>query len=269
MHPLLSLQSLSELLNDYKDESRASHTLVCQMINQRDNNVEINLVDGLHSYPNTETAMKDYKIYATKKFNTRRNRTPFPRFDFVQVMFSQTDKPICQVLAILEITNHNTKTCHHLLVVTRMGVVRKIPQSSDTFLPFNLLAYQFLPRYLCPIMQIVAPETIFRPSLVIPDVDRGRKCLNKLYSHLHTRSLLFWGIKYKCIDRNGYKELSNITTPPNDGEETKGEEEENPLYVNNEAMINAYNNIQARLHGNEVDFVDDEAHDNDDDFVPD
>jgi hypothetical protein len=39
--------------------------------------------------------------------------------------------------------------------------------------------------------------------------------------------------------------------------------------VNNLAMINAYNNIQARLHGNEVDFVDDEARDNDEDFVPD
>ena len=90
---------------------------------------------------------------------------------------------------------------------------------SSTFLPYPLLRYNPCHYYpdlktYIPQAQIIEPENIYRPAVLIPCPDRsdniGKKYVGarrrgtNAEKNMTTEYIRFWGIPYKVLDRESY-----------------------------------------------------------------
>jgi hypothetical protein len=236
IHGLLSWKIIAKILVSYSEESATNRDLVEAMTCPDEEQLTIQMIEGIKITPNHETQLAPYHIYATKKFKTTVNKQTkhIPRYDSVQILFDDEQvppprvrvrvnsptnlplpvirKPICQVLGIICITdnklqnNEDPNEPTFLLIVTEFIVDEK--KGADKFLPYDLLRYCIDPDggpYLGD-LSIVDAKSVFTPAIVVPCPDRSKRLHSKFSrtSKIGTECIRLWGIKYETLDRNGY-----------------------------------------------------------------
>ena len=142
-----------------------------------------------------------------------------------------------------------------------MELIEVKKTNADSFLPYPLLRYnnnfkynKALRTYVPPDVQIIEPENIYRPAIIIPCFDRSNN-FNHPYTGvsntLRTRTELndrtefirLWAIPYKVVDRAGY----DMTTPA---------VQENPLYMQDEQINAIYDEDVHNIAEEEDDYYD-------------
>jgi hypothetical protein len=91
--------------------------------------------------------------------------------------------------------------CRCILLVTPLQKCEKV--GTDGLLPYDLLRYEFAPgrRTLNVTYQLLDPDTILRPCIIVGDADRKWNRVSK--SRLVLQTVRYWGIRYSTTDR-GY-----------------------------------------------------------------
>jgi hypothetical protein len=134
---------------------------------------------------------------------------------------------LAQVLGILSVVDEDHTTFFYLFI-TYLKLHEKI--GSDSYLPYCLAGYNIAPtrnlsRSESIVIDIIEPDMIFRPAILLPCPDRS----TDLYTIFPTpktvrgfnetqkdtvksfKMIRFWAIHYITTDRYGYEDLSDPT----------------------------------------------------------
>jgi hypothetical protein len=136
-------------------------------------------------------------------------------------------------------------TARCILLVTPLEECTK--RGADTLLPYSLLKYEFAGRFENVTYQMIDPDTILRPCILVRDADRkwnflsiGRRCL---------AMVRYWGIRYSTTDRGiGYGSLA-------DENADSSHEQQRPFVLGNSTIQAIYETRrQESLHGDEIEY---------------
>jgi hypothetical protein len=207
LHPQIEMSTVTNLLvNEVTTFSDFHHDLIAKMTCPDENGLRISFIKGISCTPGASSGLSPFQVYATTKFS----KDCKPRFDCVEVECAAEDGKsefeLAQILGIIAVVDDRNDSVTFLLIVTYLSICQKT--NSDKYLPYDLLSYNVSPRYKGLQLDIIEPDAIFRPAMLIPCPDRSqglyqsRTAAKK--SLIELSNYRFWGIRYKTVDRFGY-----------------------------------------------------------------
>jgi hypothetical protein len=132
-----------------------------------------------------------------------------------------------------------------ILLVTPLEECTK--RGADTLLPYSFLKYEIAGRFQNVTYQMIDPDTILRPCILVRDADRkwnffaiGRRCL---------AMVRYWGIRYSTTDRGiGYGSLADERNTDSSNEQQR------PFVLGNSTIQAIYECRRQEERGDKIEY---------------